>query len=116
MKAYKQLYLEAQEAVTRLQAEVTRLRHLIDLGHDRGPSEIERLSDVVDLAGIARRMRVDRYTPQQWRQRGHLPPVDFPRIKEPLWYAATIRDQFATPTQRIWYPEPEGAEELSPAA
>ena len=113
MKAYKQLYLEAKAEAAQLQEEVTRLRDLITRST---AGEVERLSDVVDLAGIARRMRVDRYTPQQWRQRGHLPPVDFPRIKEPLWYAATIRDQFATPTQRIWYPEPDDAEELSPAA
>jgi hypothetical protein len=110
MKSYKQRYLEAQ-------AKIAQLQELIDMSPDEAIREAGRRADVVDLAGIARRMRVERFTPQQWRQRGHLPPVDFPRIKEPLWYAATIRDQFAVPTQRIWYPEPnEYDEELSPVA
>jgi hypothetical protein len=57
-------------------------------------------------------MRVERYTPQQWRQRGLLPAVDFPEIKEPLWYASTLRDQFAVPSRRVWYDAP-GEEVLS---
>lgn len=66
-------------------------------------NELARTRPIVDLAGIARHMRVARFTPQQWAQRGLLPPVDFPEIKEPLWYAATIREQFVIPTERIWY-------------
>lgn len=86
---YRKLYEEAQEKIDGLEF------------------EIERTRKVVDLAGIARHMRVDRYTPQQWKQRGHLPPVDFPDIREPLWYASTIRDQFCVPTRRVWYDNPD---------
>lgn len=102
--SYKQPYLEAMREIERLNAEVARLT-----------AEVERTSDVIDLAGIARRMKVERYTPQQWSQRGHLPPVDFPLITSvPLWYASTIRDKFAAPTRRLWYPP--DADEVSPAA
>jgi hypothetical protein len=76
--------------------------------------ELDRTRQIVDLAGIARHMKVERFTPQQWKQRGHLPPVDFPEINEPLWYASTIRREFADRTQRVWYDNPD--EELSPAA
>lgn len=83
-------------------------------------AELERTRQIVDLAGIARHMRVARYTPQQWKQRGHLPPVDFPEISEPLWYASTIIKHFVEPTERIWWDNPDEAdiqdEELSPAA
>jgi hypothetical protein len=120
---YKQAWQEAQAEVTALRAEVARLRTLVNLSPDAALREIERIRVVVDLAGISRHMRVDRYTPQQWRQRGHLPPVDFPEIKEPLWYASTLRDQFATPSRRVWYDNPgeeelrgADAEGLSPAA
>ncbi len=120
MKAYKQLYTEAQEEIARLRTEVTRLQALVNLHPDEATRELERIRVVVDLAGIAAHMRVERYTPQQWRQRGHLPPVDFPHIKEPLWYASTIRDRFAVPTKRIWYAEriepEEDTEELSSVA
>lgn len=97
--SYKPLWQEAQAEVKRLQ------------------DEVERTRKVIDLAGIARHMKVDRYTPQQWRQRDYLPPVDFPEIKEPLWYASTIRDKFAYPTRRMWYDDPDEAEEgVSPDA
>lgn len=112
---YKQLWQEAREEATALQAEVNRLRALIAAGPDGTLRELERVRQVVDLAGIARHMRVERYTPQQWRQRDHLPPVDFPEIKEPLWYASTIREVFAKPTRRVWYDAP-GEGELSSAA
>jgi hypothetical protein len=69
----------------------------------------------VDLAGIARHMHVERFTPQQWKQRDHLPPVDFPEIREPLWYASTIRERFVIPTRRVWYDVPAEMD-LSPAA
>lgn len=70
--------------------------------------EITRRSNVVDLAGIARHMKVDRLTPQQWRQRGLLPPVDFPDIREPLWYVDTLKEEFITKsrTRRVWYDDP----------
>jgi hypothetical protein len=76
-------------------------------------AELERTREIVDLAGIARHMRVARYTPQQWKQRGHLPPVDFPEIAEPLWYVSTIKKGFVEPSGRIWWDNPD---ELSPAA
>jgi len=84
--------------------------------YEEAQAEIAQLRDrqVVDLAGIARHMRVDRYTPQQWKQRGHLPPVDFPEIREPLWWARTIREQFCEPTRRVWYDNPD--EEVSAVA
>lgn len=66
-------------------------------------AELQRTAQVVDLAGIARHMRVERYTPQQWKMRKLLPPVDFPAIREPLWYASSIIEKFARPTRRIWY-------------
>jgi len=106
MASYKTMWQEAVGEVERLRGEVERLA-----------GEVERLTQprqIVDLAGIARHMHVERFTPQQWKQRKHLPPVDFPEIKEPLWYAATIREHFADRTHRIWYDDPE--QELSPAA
>ncbi len=103
MASYKTLWQEACQEIERLQAQV-----------DDNLRELERRRQIVDLAGIARHMRVDRHTPQQWKQRGHLPPVDFPEIeREPLWYASTIREHFAARTRRVWY---DRAEELSPAA
>lgn len=113
--SYKHLWEAARSEATALQKEVNRLRALIAASPDETLRELERVRQVVDLAGIARHMRVARYTPQQWSQRGHLPPVDFPEIKEPLWYASTIRDRFAIPSRRVWYDAP-GEEELSPAA
>jgi hypothetical protein len=114
MTSYKKMYEEARGEVEALTAEVTRLRAAITAGPDENLRELERTRKIVDLAGIARHMRVERFTPQQWKQRGHLPPVDFPEIKEPLWYASTIRDHFAARTQRVWHEHPET--ELSPAA
>lgn len=95
-KSYKTLYLEASEQVERLKTQVAALS-----------AELERVGEVIDLAGFARHMHVERFTPQQWRQRDLVPPVDFPDIKgEPLWYASTIRDTFALPTGRLWCPAP----------
>lgn len=90
--------------------EIDNLRKQVKIAAD----ELDRTRQIVDLAGIARHMKVERFTPQQWKQRGHLPPVDFPEIKEPLWYASTIKEHFADHTKRVWYDQPE--EELSPAA
>jgi hypothetical protein len=114
MTSYKLMWQEANQEIGRLKEEVQRLRALIAASPDENLRERERTRLIVDLAGIARHMRVERFTPQQWKQRDHLPPVDFPEIKEPLWYASTIRAQFADRTQRIWYEHPEV--ELSPAA
>lgn len=102
--SYKQLWQEARRQLD----QVDDLR-----------AELERIREVVDLAGIAWHMKVDRHTPQQWRQRGLLPEVDFPHIKEPLWYASTIKEKFAEPTRRLWFDHPEREaenEDLSPAA
>lgn len=118
MTSYKTLYEEARQEADRLWSEVRRLRATIDFGDDdEKTKELERRSHVVDLAGIARHMRVERFTPQQWKQRGHLPPVDFPEIKEPLWYASTIVEGFVIPSRRLWYDFPELPNEgLSSAA
>jgi len=115
MTSYKQRWQEADRQVQALTTEVQRLQGLLNSDPDGVRQELERTREIVDLAGIARHMRVERFTPQQWKQRDHLPPVDFPEIKEPLWYATTIRDQFAVPTGRIWYPR-FAPEELSPVA
>lgn len=89
MTSYKSLWQEAQDEIKRLRAQ----------------------QDIVDLAGIARHMKVERFTPQQWRQRGLLPPVDFPHIKEPLWYVDTIREFAATSRPpRVWYDNPDEIE------
>lgn len=114
MISYKTLYEGAQQQVNELRAEVARLQQRIALGPDELLRELERTREIVDLAGIARHMKVERLTPQQWRQRGHLPPVDFPEIREPLWYTSTIKEQFITPTRRRWFDNP-AIEELSPA-
>jgi hypothetical protein len=113
--SYKHMYERSRAEAATLQAEINRLRAMIAASEDWTLRELERVGKVVDLAGIARHMRVERYTPQQWRQRGHLPPVDFPEIKEPLWYASTIRDGFAVPSRRVWYDAP-GEDELSAVA
>lgn len=105
--SYKTLWQEASDEVTALKAEVARLQALIASSPDETLRELERTRVVVDLAGISRHMRVSRYTPQQWSQRGHLPPVDFPEIKEPLWYASSIIAGFVKPTRRVWYDHPE---------
>lgn len=88
--SYKRLWQEAQR-------EIDEYRKLVDLGS----------TQIVDLAGIAWHMHVERFTPQQWQQRELLPPVDFPEIKGvPLWYAATIKSKFAEPTGRLWCDNP----------
>ena len=102
--SYKNLYQEAVKENARLQLAIEELQN-----------RLAATREVVDLAGIAWHMKVERHTPQQWRQRGLLPEVDFPRIKEPLWYAASIREQFAEKTRRPWYEDPD-REDLSPAA
>jgi len=117
--SYKTLWREVSDERDRLAAEITRLKERIE--HINGliaasRNDLAESRPLVDLAGIARHMRAARYTPQQWSQRGLLPPVDFPEIKEPLWYAATVRDQFAIPTGRPWYDHPEDVPEDAPEA
>lgn len=104
--SYKPLWQEARREVDRLLGEIQQLRALAAASPDELTRELERTRTVVDLAGIARHMHVERFTPQQWKQRDYLPPVDFPEIKEPLWYASTIRDKFAIPTGRMWCDAP----------
>ena len=118
--SYKTLWQEAKQDNERLQTTIKNLRQLNDrlaaaLAAGRNP-QAEKLPTIVDLAGIARHMRVSRDTPQQWRQRNYLPPVDYPEIKEPLWLASTIRDKFATPSGRLWHDTPDDEGGLSPAA
>jgi len=114
--SYKTLWQEASQEIDRLKARVQTLTRLNDelafaLNNARDP---KGTAQIVDLAGIARHMRAERFTPQQWKQRGHLPPVDFPEIREPLWYVSTLKEQFVIPTRRVWYDVPP--EDLSPAA
>jgi hypothetical protein len=88
--SYKQLWQEAQQ-------EIEQLRQLA------GVPGVQ----IVDLAGIARHMHVERFTPQQWQQRDLLPPVDFPEIKGvPLWWVSTIKTKFVQPTGRLWCDHP----------
>lgn len=115
MTSYKTLYEQARQEVAHLHGENMRLQAALAASPDENLRELERTRQIVDLAGIARHMRVERFTPQQWKQRDHLPPVDFPEIKEPLWYASTIKEQFVIPTRRVWY-DNVPAELLSPAA
>lgn len=114
MTSYKKMWQEASGEITRLRDEIARLTSVIEASPDEHLRELERTRQIVDLAGIARHMRVERFTPQQWKQRGHLPPVDFPEIKEPLWYVSTIKRHFADRTQRVWHDNPD--QELSSAA
>lgn len=104
--SYKTLWQEAREEIDHLNEEIDRLNALIAGSPDEHLREVERTRRIVDLAGIAQHMHVERFTPQQWRQRKMLPPVDFPEIKEPLWYLTTIRDGFARPTRRLWCDNP----------
>jgi hypothetical protein len=120
--SYKTLWQEANKQNQQLKADIEQMRRehgkALDKLHDFIASNRSNLAEtrpIVDLRGISRHMRVARFTPQQWAQRGLLPPVDFPEISEPLWYADTIRDGFANRTGRIWYDTPDD-EELSPAA
>lgn len=127
--SYKTKWQEASENLTKLGAENAKLRDELATMKDEiirlntlldADPEVRRVrakfqaEQIVDLAGIARHMKVERYTPQQWRQRKLLPPVDYPEIAEPLWRVTTLLDQFVRPTRRIWYEQPH--EELSPAA
>lgn len=117
--SYKTLYQEAIQENHKLAAKIQNLRRINDelaAALTSGRSERADTRPIVDLAGIARHMRVERFTPQQWKQRDLLPPVDFPEIREPLWYVSTIVDGFVIPTGRIWYDEPADDEALSPAA
>lgn len=129
--SYKTLYQQEAQNVERLgrtveqlggdleamKAEILRLNALL-AEPDQGSITLAKMhNEIVDLAAIARHMRVARHTPQQWSQRKLLPPVDFPDLAEPLWYASTIREKFAIPTKRIWYTLIDQTdEELSPAA
>ena len=112
--SYKTLWQEEKREAERLRREVDRLKALIATGPDDLLREVERTRQIVDLAGIARHMGVERFTPQQWKQRGLLPPVDHPDIREPLWYVSTIINDFIIPTRRVWHEVPP--QELSPAA
>ena len=112
--SYKTLWQEEKQKAAALWSEVQRLRALVEASPDDNVRELERTREIVDLAGIAAHMRVQRYTPQQWRQRDLLPPVDFPKIAEPLWYASTVIREFVIPTRRVWYSELDDV--LSPAA
>lgn len=112
---YKALWQRSLQENAHLAAEIARLTGLLTASPDEVLHELGRTRQIVDLAGIARHMHVERYTPQQWKQRDHLPPVDFPEIREPLWYASTIKDKFVVPTRRVWYDVPAEVG-LSPAA
>lgn len=115
--SYKNLWQEANEEIDRLQARLYDLRRLNDelaVALTSSRAVLATTPQIVDLAGIARHMRVDRLTPQQWKQRKYLPPVDFPEIKEPLWLVSSIIDKFVNapmsdrfvagnPPKRIWY-------------
>jgi hypothetical protein len=118
--SYKTRWQEADKQVQQLQTEAAKLRDehaamkdevirlnaLLAAALDpevRKAMALRRAEQIVDLAGIARHMRVERFTPQQWRQRKLLPPVDFPKIDEPLWYVTTLLEKFVHPTRRIWY-------------
>lgn len=118
--SYKTLWQEARQENAKLQTKIDNLRRDIDemaAAITNGRTEQGPTRQIVDLAGIARHMRVKRWTPQQWQQRGLLPPVDFPEIKEPLWFVTTIKEQFVIPTRRVWHDNPSDAvEPLSPAA
>jgi len=125
--SYKTLWQEEKQANEKLtrQLERERREHRRELDKliayiAANRNNLAQTRPIVDLAGIARHMNVARFTPQQWAQRKALPPVDFPEIREPLWYASTVRDQFAVPTGRIWYDVPpvDAAEwpDLSPTA
>lgn len=106
MPSYKPMWQEANRRIEWLESEVARLNALVEASPDEAARELDRIRQIVDLAGIARHMHVERFTPQQWKQRDHLPPVDFSEIREPLWYASTIRDGFARPTGRLWCSAP----------
>lgn len=127
--SYKTLWQEVKDENERLRAENRRLRS--QQRQDAAAREIDRLrafitahrSDlvktpaIVDLAGIARHMRVSRHTPGQWNMRHLLPDPDFPEIKgEPIWLAATIKKQFAEATGRPWYDTADDDEDLPSAA
>lgn len=115
--SYKEKWQEANREIETLKARIKKQQRRNDELAAALMNQRPEPGQIVDLVGIARHMRVDpRYTPQQWRQRDLLPPVDFPEIPYPLWYASTIKEQFATPTGRIWYDTPYEDEELSPAA
>lgn len=120
--SYKTLYQQAKEAADRAQEELQELRRRATVLRTEnvalpllaaGVSDAERLRaqralHIVDLGSIARHMQVGRNTPVQWRQRRLLPPVDFPDLAEPLWYATTIIEQFANPSGRTWTDQPSG--------
>lgn len=115
--SYKTLWQEADAEINRLKAEIQQLKTLnagLSAAFTSSRAELASTPAIVDLAGIARHMKVERFTPQQWRQRELLPEVDFPEIAEPLWLVSTVKEKFVIPTRRIWYDTPNV--ELSPAA
>lgn len=59
-------------------------------------------TDIVDLRGIAILLGKSKHTPNQWRQRGILPPPDF-NLLRPVWKKSTII-RWAKDTGR-WPPE-----------
>jgi hypothetical protein len=67
--------------------------------------EVERI-ELLDLSAIAERCGVSKFTPQQWRQRDVLPPVDFPEVDVPLWRVSTIR-RWARDTDRDFRSSPK---------
>lgn len=59
--------------------------------------------ELIDLGGIAELLGLSPTTPQQWRQRGQLPPPDEPKFADkPLWRRSTI-EKWAQDTGR-WPP------------
>lgn len=122
--SYKTLWQEAQEEIAALKVKIANLRRdKDDLSAALLAQKAERteMPQIVDLAGVARHMGVGRFTPQQWKRRDILPPVDFPEIAEPLWMVSTIKDAFAgDPYGRVWHDtpprNPAPDEALPPAA
>ncbi len=120
--SYKEKWQEARAEIEKFQDRILRLRREIDRLSAALLNQREPCGQIVDLAGIARHMKVDRNTPPQWRQRRLLPEVDFPEVDVPLWYASTIKEKFVIPTGRSWYENPVEADDtpddegLSPAA
>jgi hypothetical protein len=107
-----------QERADTLENEISRLNGLL-AAHPETQAALawRRATQVVDLAGIARHMRVSRATPGQWQQRKFLPPSDFPEIESgPLWYTTTIVEKFVNATGRVWWHDDEINEALPPAA
>lgn len=56
---------------------------------------------VVDLDGLAAATNVMPRTSRGWRTRRVTPPVDFPEVERPLWWASTLA-RWAVSTGRDW--------------